>query len=409
MGSFDTKAYSAILRLKVTRRFDLGTFLMRLFAYTTTIGTITMLTMAGSSALEATSVSSLLAICTFVVSPRVSKRIDERGQAAIVPIATVIAMAGFGLIVATTHFGLPFWLNYPGAVLASFLPSAQALVRTRWTYLIATNKLGTRTPPLKTVYAFEGVLEDVAFMVGPAAVIAISAALFPVAGVLVGCVLYCVGAVLLVRSKDTEPEPGWGESQQGGPNTKSVFRENAVVRLLFVVMVLVGCMYGAFDTAAVSYAESIDFAFLASIVFAAESFLSLVMSMLFGMMGIAAPLRRQFAVFAILFGVLYGFVVLIDSPASLLVIATIAGISYPPLLITANVVCERVTPNERLTESLAWMNSGISIGMVVGPISAGALIDSVSPISGFDLCGVFGLSVAIVVLVCLPILRKHLA
>ena len=51
------------------------------------------------------------------------------------------------------------------------------------------------TPPLKTAYAFEGILEDVAFMVGPAAVIAISAALFPTAGLLVGAVLYCIGAL----------------------------------------------------------------------------------------------------------------------------------------------------------------------------------------------------------------------
>ena len=408
MSTLDFKAYSSILRIKPALRFDVGTLLMRLFAYTTTVGTITMLTLAGSSALEATSVSSLLAICTFAVAPRVSKRIDERGQSAVVPAATAIAMAGFVLLLVTTHFGLPFWLNYPAAALASFLPNAAALVRTRWTYLIATRKFGDDTPPLKTAYAFEGILEDVAFMVGPAAVIAISAALFPTAGLLVGAALYCVGALLLVRSKDTEPEPGWGADSEAGPARKSMFSESAVVRLLFFVMVLIGCMYGAFDATIVSYSESIDFALLASIVFAIESLFSLVMSTLFGMLTLSMPIRRQFVLFAVLFGVLYGLVVLVDSPMSLVVIVTVAGLAYPPLLITCNVVCEHASPSERLTESMAWMNSGISIGMVVGPVSAGALFDTAGPIAPFDLCGGFAILVAVAVLACIPVLRKRL-
>lgn len=408
MSTLDIKAYSAILRVKSARRFDVGSLLMRLFTYTTTIGTITMFTLAGASALEATSVSSLLAICTFIVAPRVSRRIDERGQSAIVPAATAVSMVGFALMLVVTYFHLPFWLNYPAAALASFLPNAQALVRTRWTYLIATKKLGDDAPPLKTAYAFEGIIEDVAFMVGPAAVIAISAMLFPIAGMLAGCLVYCLGAVLLVQSKDTEPEPGWGAAEQPSSKRKSVFRENAVVRLLFGIMVFVGCMYGAFDASAVSYAQSIDFAVLASIVFALESAFSLVISTLFGMMGFASPLRRQFVVFAALFGGLYGLVMFVGSPISLIAITTIAGLSYPPLLITANVVCERAAPSERLTEAMAWMNSGISIGMVIGPISAGSVIDSIGPLAGFDLCGAYAIAIAVIALASIPLLRKHL-
>lgn len=408
MSTLDFKAYSAIVRVKSARRFDAGTLLMRLFAYTTTIGTITMLTLAGATALEATSVSSLLAICAFVIAPRVSQRVDERGQSAIVPPATAIAMAGFALMLATTHFHLLFWLNYPAAILASFLPNAQALVRARWTYLIQTKRFGSDTPPLKTAYAFEGILEDIAFMIGPAAVIAVSAALFPAAGMLVGCFVYCLGAAMLVSAKDTEPEPGWGAERQEETKQRSVFRENAVVRILFAVMVLLGCMYGAFDTATVSYTQSINFAFLASIVFMVESAFSLIISTLFGMIDFSFSLRRQFVIFAVLFGVLYGLIVLVDSPVNLVVITTFAALSYPPLLVTCNVVCERAAPMERLTEAMAWMNSGISIGMVIGPVSAGALVDAVGPLAGFDISGAYAIAVAVIAVATIPVLRKHL-
>lgn len=402
------KAYSAVLRTREAYRFDIGSLFMRLFAYTTTIGTITTLTLSGATALESTSVASLIAVCMIFVSPRVSKLIDERGQSAIVPGATAIAAFGFALLLATTFSGWPFWLNYVAAPFISFLPNAQALARTRWSYLIQSGRLGDDAPTLKTAYAYEGVLEDIAFMVGPALVVALSAGIAPVAGMGVGIVIYCVGAVLLVSSKDTEPEPGWGTSPESGKKGASVLRTSPVVRVLFAIMILYGCVYGSFDAAAISYCDSIDFAMLASAVFAVESVFSVFMSVMFGMMGIAAPLRKQFVLFNITFGVLYALMAFICSPESLLVIACIAALSYAPMYITLNVTCERAVPSANLTEALSWISSGTSVGMVIGPIAGGAVIDAWGPLAGFDLTSCFALGIIVVVVCCIPVLRKHL-
>ena len=100
--------YGTILRTRTAYRFDIGTLLMRLFSYTTTIGTITALTLGGASAFEASSVSSLIAICMFFVAPRVSRRIDEHGQITVVPKAALAAMAGLvrdGVITAEDAAG----------------------------------------------------------------------------------------------------------------------------------------------------------------------------------------------------------------------------------------------------------------------------------------------------------------
>ena len=416
MGSLNPKAYSAILRTREAYRFDAGALLMRLFAYTITIGTITMLTLAGASAFEASSVASLIAICMFVVTPRVSKRIDEKGQSKVIPKATAIAVAGLALMFATTHFSLPFWLNYLAAPLVSFLPNAPALVRTRWAFLIGSGRLGHDAPPLKTAYAYEGVLEDIAFMVGPAAVVALSATIAPIAGMLVGTVLYCIGAALLISSKNTEPYPGWkhlgerrGSSEPSPePSTRSVLRTSPVVRVLFAAMILFGAVYGSLDTAAISYCESIDFAILASIMFASESAFSVVMSFAFGMLGFSSPMRRQFVVFLVLFGCLYALFPLVHSPASLLVITCVAALSYAPMYITTNLTCERAVPSENLTEAISWLSSGQSIGMVIGPISAGAVIDAWGPLAGFNLVACYAVALIVLALICIPVLRKHL-
>ena len=401
-----TGTYSAILRTRAAYRFDAGALLMRLFSYTTTIGTITTLTLAGASALEATSASSLIAVCMFFVAPRVSKRIDERGQSAVVPKAALVAMAGLALMLATTHFGWPFWLNYLAAPLISFLPNAQALVRARWTHLISSGKLGDDTPPLATAYAYENILEDIAFMVGPAAVIAISAATVPAAGMFAGAVVYCIGTVLMLSSTDTEPAPK--PPADDAPRTKSVLRTTPVVRVLFGIMVLFGAVYGSFDTSAISYTESIDMAMLASIVFAAESVFSVVVSFLFGLARFKMPMHRQVVVFAVMFGLLYGLFMFVGSPTSLLVISCLSAMSYAPLYITANLACERAVPIEHLTEALSWIASGMSIGMVIGPVSAGAVVDGLGPLAGFDLTAGFALAIVVLVLCCAPVLRKHL-
>ena len=407
MGTINRGAYASILRTREAYCFDAGTFLMRLFSYTLTIGPITMLTLAGASAFEASSVASLIAICMFFVAPRVSRRIDERGQSAVVPKATAVAMAGFVLMLCTTQFGWPFWLNYVAAPFASFLPNAQAFARTRWTFLISTGKLGDDAPPLKTAYAFEGILEDIAFMIGPASVIALSTLVAPTMGIFCGALAYCVGTVLLLSSKDTEPEPGWGTHPQQASG-KSVLRTSSVVRVLFVVMILYGAIFGSFDTSAISFTESTDDASWASVVFAAESVCSVAMSVLFGMLGLASPLRKQFVVFTTLFGLFYALFAFVDSPTSLLAIACISALSYAPMYITVNVTCERAVPSANLTEAISWLASGSSIGMVIGPVAAGIVVDAFGPLAGFNLTATFALAVVVVVLASIPLMRKHL-
>ena len=401
-------AYSGIVRAKAAYRFDIGALLMRLLTYTITIGTITTLTLAGASALAATSVSSLIAVCMIFVAPRVSRRIDKYGQSAVVPGATVIAVAGLALMLATTFFGWPFWLNYLAAPFISFLPNAQAMVRTRWAYLIQTGRLGEDPPLLKTAYAYEGILEDLAFMVGPAAVIALAAAITPIAGMLVGTIAYCVGAVLLVSSRDTEPEPGWGTSHHERGSGKGVLRTSPAVRVIFVAMILFGAMYGALDTSIVSYCQEIDLAAFASVVLVAESAVSVVMSVMFGMVSIARSLRQQFVVFLALFGGLYALFAFVGSLVSLIAISCVAGVAYAPMYITTSVTCQSAVPPANLTEALSWLVSGTSIGMVVGPVLAGAVVDAWGGLAGFSVVTAFALCLVAVAFGCIPVLRKYL-
>lgn len=91
---FDPGVYRAILRVRQAYAFDVGGFLMRFYSYMMNIGTITMITLAGRSFLVAGLVSSAIALATFLISPRVSKLVDERGQHRVVPVAAAITLVG---------------------------------------------------------------------------------------------------------------------------------------------------------------------------------------------------------------------------------------------------------------------------------------------------------------------------
>lgn len=86
----------------------------------------------------------------------------------------------------------------------------------RWTYLIRSGRLGEAAPDLRTMFSYESVLDDMAFIFSPSISIALAAAIAPVAGMVCGGVAFAVGVVLLCTAKSTEPHPGWSQAGAAG-------------------------------------------------------------------------------------------------------------------------------------------------------------------------------------------------
>ena len=97
-SSFNLNAYGAMFRVRAAYSFEVGGLLVRMYAFMRTIGTVSMLTLSGYSYFMAGLVASVVAFARFLISPRVSKKIDERGQGAIVLPATCIALSGCAIL-----------------------------------------------------------------------------------------------------------------------------------------------------------------------------------------------------------------------------------------------------------------------------------------------------------------------
>ena len=413
----DISVYKPVLAVRQAWRFDLGAALMRIFTCMVTIGSVSMLTLMGYSALKAGIVSSVCALAVFLVSPRVSRLIDERGQSRVVPWAAAIALAGLALMLATASLGLPYWLYFPAGIAMGFAPNPGAIARARWTYLVKAraHDFGVGSVSIKTVFSYEGVIDDIAFMIGPAASVALAAGIAPAAGLAFGGACYLIGCALLLSSRSTEPAEGWADGSEpaqptaGAERPASLFVACPQVRVLFFLMLFLGALYGVLDTSTVTFAQELGFPIIASISLVLQASISVVSGMVFGAMRPRASLLRQFVAVCCLIGGAYCGLFLVRGVASFFVVVCAAALFYAPFLITLNTVCEASVPGARLTEGITWINAGMTFGLAVGPTVAGVFVDMYGSIAGLNTAAVFALMIPLTALACARIVRRALA
>lgn len=393
---------------------------MRFYTYMMNIGTVTMLTLAGYSFITAGLVSSLIAVVIFLVSPRVSKLADEKGQHKVVPISAAVALVGLAIMLATVQAHGPEPILFCAAVLMGFAPTAPALVRARWTYLIRSGKLGEDMPNIRTVFSYEGMIDDIGFMFGPSVSIAIAAATAPIGGLLAGGVLFAIGVTMLSLSRSTEPVPGWAtagsaahkqgagtDAPQAIHNKKSVFREYPIVRVLFTLMLFTGAFFGIFDVVSVGFAEELGNPNIASIGLIGSAIISAIVGLLFGMAKIRASAAKQLMFFACFLGITFACMAFINNVPAFLIVSYVGGLFYSPFFITSNAACERAVPNNRITEAIAWINAGMTCGSAFGPTIAGFAIDTIGCIASFKIGAVIALCVPITALLFRRLILKQ--
>jgi MFS family permease len=87
------------------------------------------------------------------------------------------------------------------------------------------------------------------------------------------------------------------------------------------------------------------------------------------------------------------------------VIANISTIKFAPTMIIVMNLGTIILPPSKLTEGLTWMTTGISIGVALGGMLVGLVIDTYGARAGFGVAIVSGLSMVVIVMIGLPILR----
>lgn len=383
--------YLEVLRLPGALRFTLSGLLARMQLSMAGLGAVMLLSASRGSYAVAGTVAALYAVSAALVGPQVSRLIDSFGQRRIVPLQLAVHLPAVAGLVS---FAVFTDLNWPVFVLALFAgsstPAVGALVRARWSNLLRGS------PQLRTAFAWEALIDEFVFIVGPPLATILALQITPSAALIIATVALVTGTVLLITQRSTEP-PAAGRSNATTGRPAILLPGVAGITAIFV---LLGGIFGSYEVATVAFAKEEGAPAAAGLILALYAVGSLAAGVVYGALTLRAPLSKQFLVAT-------GVLAVVTFPLPLLghlwLVAAglfVAGIACSPVLIAGTALLEHIVPSNRLTEAMTWNASGLAVGIAVASPLAGVVIDRYGAAVAYWVtagCGVLAFAVAALV------------
>jgi MFS family permease len=418
------RPYAEIFTIPGAWRFSTAAVIGRMPMSMFGLGTVLLISAVTGKYGVAGTVSAVGSLGYAFTSPRVARAVDSHGQRRVLlPLLTVFTVATALLIVAV-ELKLPTWAFFvPGAIAGSAMPSLGAMVRARWSVLLAGSSR------LHAAFSFESVADELCFIIGPAAVTLLATEVFPASGVVVAAILCLLGTLWFAAERGTEPvvvrpdrPAGQAGSRQAGARQAGARQAGARragagraragrVRgapapgliVLAPVYLLLGMMFVSIDLSTVAFAQHFGHKPLAGFILGTYAFGSATGGIWYGSRHWRAPLEKRFALTLTLTAL--GVATFWAQPnlISLTCVIYLCGLAIAPTLIAGFSLLEAQAKPGRRTEAMSWLSSGISVGVAVGASVVGFVIDAHGPRFGYVVAAVCGAGSATI---CLAGLRR---
>ena len=144
----------------------------------------------------------------------------------------------------------------------------------------------------------------------------------------------------------------------------------------------------------------------AGVVLAVYAVGSLLAGLVFGALALRATLLRQFMIATAALAVVTAPLPFLPQVWQIAVGLFVAGLACSPVLISGMAFVERVVPGGRLTESMAWVTSGVAVGIAVASPLAGVIIDEFGAHTAYWVTSGAAILAVVVALAFLPSLRR---
>lgn len=352
------------------------------------IGIITMLVQQTGVYWLAGAVAGTFTLANALLGPRISKLVDQRGQSRVLPIVTAFSIVMLLALIFAVYMRAPAALFFVLAALAGTMPSMPSMIRARWSQLFRGK------PQLHTAFSLDTVLTELAYIIGPPLAIGLSVSFFAEAGPLVAVALLAIGVTAFLLQRQTEPKVVLGHKSHTG-STLLI----PGVRTIVLALLAMGVIGGAIDVAVVAFANAQGWPASATFILASYAFGSLVAGLTFGALRVSLPIEKQFFI-GILVTAVTGVLPVFSTDVYVLsVMLFIAGISFAPTMVVVMKLGTIIIPASRMTEGLTWMTTGISIGVALGGMLTGPVIDAYGARAGFGVAIGAGVMMMVVVLI----------
>ncbi len=363
--------YRRVLGLPGAAAFSGAALVARLPMSMAGLGIVLLVTRASGSYAHAGRVSATYVLATALTAIPLARLVDRLGQGRVLLPAALVSGSALLTMVLGVRLGWPD----PAVYLAAFvggalMPNFGAAVRARWTRALDGEPDRTR---LDTAFAWEAVMDEVVFVLGPTIATFLAATASPSVTVVASVTALLVGATWLHTQRATEPPVGSADEVDLGAMGRLPWGTLAPLALTGA---LLGLAFGGAEVATVGLADEQDKPLAAGVILAVWSLGSLLAGLVTGTMTQRRPPSTR-----VRLGLLALAVASLPLPflGESLVLTGLflffVGAGIAPTLIASVSWVESLVPRSRLNEALAVYSTGIVAGVAPGAALSGTAVD----------------------------------
>lgn len=361
-----------------TARFSLTGLVARLPISMVGLGIVLLAEDASGSYGFAGAVSAVALVANALFAVVQGRLIDRFGQGAVLTIAITSWGIALALAMGSLQWDWPTWSTFVFAAIAgASLPSVGTCVRARWSHILAE-----RPDRLHTAFSFEAVADETVFLVGPILVTLLSTGVHPAAGLAAALVVGVTGTLAFAAQRRTQP-PRHPRVAAGGVRPAIPWRTIAPLTLVAAAM---GVLFGSAEVVTVAFAEEQGSQRSAGFLLSIWALGSLLAGLVSGAIAWRrSPLTRM-RIGAV--GMLLAMAPLpfVPSLPIMAVVLLVGGVAISPTLIAVMSLAEKELPTARLTEGMAFVQTGLAAGLAPGAAFAGILIDAEGASPAYLVC-----------------------
>ncbi|CAM5587870.1 MFS transporter [Streptomyces narbonensis] len=350
-------------------------FLGRLPTAMCQLGSLLLVAETSGSLATAGLAGGALAAGQTVAGPVIGRLADRHGQRGVVLAASLANAVAVAVLVlaALAHAGTG-WLMLAGALAGATVPQIGPLARTRAVAL--ARRSGARDErTVGAILSFEGTLDEVSFVLGPALVGLAAALAHPAAALLTAALLLAVcGSAFALHptAEVTAPDPGRATRTDAAERARLPRSAYA----LRGTMVLQGAMFGASQAGITALTEELGAPAQAGLVYAAMGVMSAAVGLSLAALPARIGLTTRWRAATVALVVLSVPLLFVGSLGALYAVVIVLGAAYAPHLITVFGLTEQTVPAARLGESMAFLTSGIVAGQALALALSGRLAEN---------------------------------
>ena len=373
--------YRLVLGLPGALVFSMSGLVARLPISMISLGIVVLVSTRTGSYSLAGSVSAAYLVAGAVCAVLQARLIDRLGQSRVLPVAVAVFAAGLVAMMSAVETDRPApWPHLFAAVAGAALPQVSSCVRARWAHLVSDKQ------DLHTAFAFEAVVDETVFIVGPALVTVLATTVHPLAGLGAAVLAALVGTAVLVSQRRTEP-PASGATRNH-PSDPMPWR---MLGPLVACAFMMGALLGGAEVATVAFSDELGAKPLSGLMLALWALGSLLSGLVTGAVHLRASNASRFRWGMLALGLLMLPLPFVNGFVLLGVFLFLSGFAISPTLIASFAWIEESVPSGRLTEGITVFTTGLAAGLAPGAALVGLVVDTAGASASYGVTAVAGL------------------